>query len=353
SAARSMAEVAMRLAEPETNAADRVMTVGQAVRREVSAMNEGIERTIARATELEALVHSEVSALERSYSENELRVRTLVQELGLEREAIIGHSDRIRTAIAGAHTKLKDDLETASEDIASRIAVSGEAFASLIDTRAAALTDKSDHALENLSTMLTTRTDALLSGLTTAGVALSNEFDARLDALSDNLTQRGEQLLSQFETRASTLDANTEKLNAALNERARQLNETLIARTRDLNESLRIGQQAISGGLDDVLSSLNSALDEKGASFRQSLKSSADDAIMDLDLRGGFFEEKLQTTVGQLASAFDERFHEFASAFDKRASQLDTKLMESLHRINETVSGGSEAIGGALDSSVD
>ncbi len=61
-AARSMAEVALRLAEPETAAADRVMTVGQAVRREVSAMNEGIERTIARATELETLVHSEVNA---------------------------------------------------------------------------------------------------------------------------------------------------------------------------------------------------------------------------------------------------------------------------------------------------
>ena len=49
-AARSMAEVALRLSEPETIAADRIMTVGQAVRREVSAMNEGIERTIARAT---------------------------------------------------------------------------------------------------------------------------------------------------------------------------------------------------------------------------------------------------------------------------------------------------------------
>ncbi|MBN9055936.1 MAG: kinesin, partial [Rhizobiales bacterium] len=62
SAARSMAEVALRLSEPETVAADRIMSVGQAVRREVSAMNEGIERTIARATELETLVHSEVNA---------------------------------------------------------------------------------------------------------------------------------------------------------------------------------------------------------------------------------------------------------------------------------------------------
>ena len=62
-AARSMAEVALRLAEPETVASERIMTVGQAVRREVSALNEGIERTIARATELETLVHSEVNAL--------------------------------------------------------------------------------------------------------------------------------------------------------------------------------------------------------------------------------------------------------------------------------------------------
>jgi hypothetical protein len=68
SAARSMAEVALRLAEPENIAGDRILTVGQAVRREVSAMNEGIERTIARASELETLVHSEVNALERSYS---------------------------------------------------------------------------------------------------------------------------------------------------------------------------------------------------------------------------------------------------------------------------------------------
>ena len=65
----------MRLAEPETIAADRVMTVGQAVRRAHRPTNEGIERTIARATELETLVHSEVNALERSYADNELRVR--------------------------------------------------------------------------------------------------------------------------------------------------------------------------------------------------------------------------------------------------------------------------------------
>ena len=67
-AAQSMTEVAFRLAEPEGLANDRVMMVGQAVRREVAAMGEGIERTLARAVELETLVHTEVNELERAYA---------------------------------------------------------------------------------------------------------------------------------------------------------------------------------------------------------------------------------------------------------------------------------------------
>ncbi len=65
------------------------MSVGQAVRREVSAMNEGIERTIARATELENAGSLGSDGAGRSYADNELRVRGLVHELGSERDAIV------------------------------------------------------------------------------------------------------------------------------------------------------------------------------------------------------------------------------------------------------------------------
>ena len=50
-AALDMAEAAYRLTEPETNAQERVMMVGQAVRREVAALGEGIERTLSRAVD--------------------------------------------------------------------------------------------------------------------------------------------------------------------------------------------------------------------------------------------------------------------------------------------------------------
>ena len=253
SAARSMAEVALRLAEPENIAGDRILSVGQAVRREVSAMNEGIERTIARASELETLVHSEVNALERSYTDNEVRVRGLVQELGNERDAIVTHAERIRASITGAHEQLRSDLSQAGDDLTNRLSTSGQAVAQLLDTRAAQLQNQTSEVSEAIENLLASRTQGLLDTLKTSGQDLTDEFDTRIEILRAQLEQRGKALLNEFETRASSLDANTEKLNAALSERARELNETLIARTREISESIGVGQQAIAGGLEDTL----------------------------------------------------------------------------------------------------
>ena len=117
-AARSMTEVAVRLAEPETIATEQMVTLSQAIRREVASMGDGIERALARASELETLVRSEVSNLERSYSDNERRVRSLIDELASERESILTNADRVRGAIALAHDNLSRDFAGASSRFA-------------------------------------------------------------------------------------------------------------------------------------------------------------------------------------------------------------------------------------------
>jgi hypothetical protein len=83
--ASAMTEVAVRLAEPDKLAEQSVASLGQTIRRQVAAMNDAISRAIGRAGELEALVHNEVATLERSYSDNELRVRGLISELAAAR----------------------------------------------------------------------------------------------------------------------------------------------------------------------------------------------------------------------------------------------------------------------------
>src|SRR5262245_31429859 len=85
----AMTEVAVRLAEPDRAAEQAAASLGQAVRRQVSFMNDAISRALGRAGELEALVHNEVAALEKSYGENEHKIKGLIQELVGERHALV------------------------------------------------------------------------------------------------------------------------------------------------------------------------------------------------------------------------------------------------------------------------
>src|ERR1700712_258120 len=99
--AQSMAQVAIRFSEPEGTSSDAMVTVGQAIRREVAAMGDGVERAIARAGELETLVANEVSALERAYSDNEVRIRALLQDIAHQRDNLVGQAEQVRSAISG------------------------------------------------------------------------------------------------------------------------------------------------------------------------------------------------------------------------------------------------------------
>ena len=139
-AARSISEVASRLAEPEQAATESVVTVSQAIRREVAAMGDGIERALARASELELLVHNEVAALERSYSDNEVRMRGLIDDLANQREAIVINSERVRTSIVSAQESLSKDLREASEQIAENVIESGSRITLALSDRGEQIT---------------------------------------------------------------------------------------------------------------------------------------------------------------------------------------------------------------------
>ena len=159
------------------------MTVGQAVRREVAAMGEGIERTLARAVELETLVHTEVNELERAYSQNEMRIRALVDGLGSERDALISHAERVRTSISGAHETLRDELGSASDMIRDFIL----------------------SASTKLSMTITDSGGTLIDRINESGMSIFDSIDQRLDDVSERITTSGEAFASLLDTRIATL----------------------------------------------------------------------------------------------------------------------------------------------------
>ncbi|TMJ34935.1 MAG: hypothetical protein E6G87_13425 [Alphaproteobacteria bacterium] len=76
-----LVQTAMRLVRPQDIAADGLASIAQAVRSEVDVLVGGVEHAVQRASELEGIVHKEISAIERAFGGNEERIRTLVAGL--------------------------------------------------------------------------------------------------------------------------------------------------------------------------------------------------------------------------------------------------------------------------------
>ncbi|MGI9414067.1 MAG: hypothetical protein ACR2PM_10380, partial [Hyphomicrobiales bacterium] len=85
---QTLVQTALRLIRPEDVANEGFSTIGQAVRRELGQLVGGVEHAIARAGELETIVHKEISALERAFGGNEERIRTLLDGLEKQRTAL-------------------------------------------------------------------------------------------------------------------------------------------------------------------------------------------------------------------------------------------------------------------------
>src|SRR5882762_11091081 len=160
--AQSMAQVAIRFSEPEGAASDSMVTVGQAIRREVAAMGDGVERAIARAGELETLVANEVAALERAYTDNEVRIRALLQDIAHQRDNLVGQAEQVRSAISGVQIDLRHDIALISDAIASRVDEVAKSITGALEERGAHITAALSNAGDNMILALGERGGDLL-----------------------------------------------------------------------------------------------------------------------------------------------------------------------------------------------
>jgi hypothetical protein len=197
----AMTEVAVRLAEPDRSAEQSAASLGQAVRRQVSFMNEAISRALGRAGELEALVHNEVSALEKSYTDNEHKIKGLIAELAGERHALVNTTDKVSETLKTMGSEvpsLIDKLSTQQVKLAKIIESAGQ---NLI-----ALETQLSTAGGVLETSLANRTQQLQSALDDYTVALDATLANRAEALDVQLVERTRALDAAFSERLALFD---------------------------------------------------------------------------------------------------------------------------------------------------
>ena len=313
--AQSMAQVAIRFSEPEGAASDSMVTVGQAIRREVAAMGDGVERAIARAGELETLVANEVSALERAYSDNEVRIRALLQDIAHQRDNLVGQAEQVRSAISGVQIDLRHDIALISDAIASRVDEVAKSITGALEERGAHITS-----------------------------ALSNAGDNMILALGE----RGGDLLDRLEeasaeTTRAVLDA-SERLTTSLNFKTGHVHDEFVDLADRVHEMLNERIDRITSEFEQRSSTIVDGISDRTEQVHDSLKNSSDSLLLELELRSGDLVSKIDDAGNRLATQILTSGDKASDALDVTVNSLVAKVVSQTETAHDTLSPADERV---------
>jgi len=298
--AQSMARVAMRLAEPESVARDSIVTVGQAIRREVAAMGDGVERALARASELEALVQNEVAALERAYSDNEVRILGLLQDLGSQRDILVGQAEQVRAALNNVQIDLTQDLSTISDLVGQQVDEAAQRITHSLAERGEQITLTLGQIGDNMIQQLGERGSDLLDRLEAASVETSRAITLASEQLGSSLDFKTSHIGEEFAEIATGLEdmmaSRLDRITENFSEKSLAVVDLMIGRSKELTDAII-----------ETSSELAETIATRADEANSTLKSSGESILLDLDLRGGEVAAKLQQAGNQIAETLISR----------------------------------------------
>ncbi len=320
----AMTEVAVRLAEPDRSAEQAAASLGQAVRRQVSFMNEAISRALGRAGELEALVHNEVAGLEQSYNENEHKIKGLIQELVGERHALVSTTDKVAETLKAMGGEVPNLIEKLSQQQIKLAKIIEGAGQNLI-----ALENQLATASGSLETTLVNRTQQLQAVLDDYTVALDATLASRAEALDKQLVERTRALDAAFSERLAlfddTMTRSATAIDAAMGERARALTATLERQAGDLDESLLRSTIAIDTVVGEKGRALTAGMEGQVLSLTDTLSRTA---------------VAIDTVVGEkaraLTAAMDTHVRALSDTLGRHANNLDESLIQGIDAVRRT-----------------
>jgi hypothetical protein len=317
--AESMAEVAMRLAQPESSARESIVTVGQAIRREVAAMGDGVERALARAAELEALVHNEVSALERAYNDNEVRIRDLLSELSNQRETLVSQAEQVRNAIASVHLDLAHDITSVGDLVADKVNEVAQRVTRSLTEKGEHITLALGHAGDSMIDALSERGSTLLDRLETTSDHATTAIASASDRLSASLKFQTEHVHDEFADLAG-------RLQQMMSARLDQVAQGFAQKAAITIETMASRSEQFTHAIADTSTRMAESIAARADEVNTTLRSTGDSLVLDLSMRGGDVVSKMEQTGARITDTIVNRSNAVADTFRESAETLVTAL---------------------------
>jgi hypothetical protein len=326
----SMAEATLRFAQPETAAHDSIMSIGQAIRREVAAMGDGVERALARAVELESLVNNEVAVLERAYSENEVRIRNLLAGLAQQREILVGQAEQVRDAITHVHLDLSQDITTVSELIAERVNETAQRVTQALADKGEQITVALGTAGDGMIEQLGVRGASLLKQLETTSESTTHAIDAAGERMTTGLNFKSDQISEQVLTISTglqqSLATRLDEVVGGFSQKSASVLATVENRTRELSDSISVRSETVSQALMETTGRIAETIAARADEVNKSLKTTGESIVLDLSLRGTDMVSKLEGIGQKITEQIVSRGDFLTQQFGSQAETLATSV---------------------------
>ncbi len=327
---RAMTEVTLRLAEPEGVSTDAIVSVGQAIRREVAALGDGIERAVARASELESMVRSEVATLEQAYGDSESRVRALIHDLHGERQSVIEHATQVRDAIATAHEAFAFDVQ----NIADRVA-------SALDTATGRITDNITVRAEEARTQIVESGNSLVENLIQRAEEARSNINDTGSTLVDALVSRAEEARLRLHDTGSvlvdTMVSRAEEARNNINDTGSTLAETLVARAEEARSQFHQTGSVLVDTLATRAEEARSRINDTGSTIVDTLVTRAEEARSRINDTGSTLVDNLLTRTEEARTHIHDTGNLLVDTLVSRASEAHGKISQTGQTLVETL----------------
>ena len=339
--AQSMAQVAMRLAEPESVARESIVTVGQAIRREVAAMGDGVERALARASELEAMVRNEVAALERTYSDNEVRIRGLLQDLANQRDTLVGQAEQVRSAINNVHIDLTQDLSTISDLVGQQVNEAAERITHSLAEKGEHITVALGQIGDNMIQQLSVRGEDLIVRLEGASEETARALATASDQLTTSLNFKTDHISEEFSEIARGLEdmmsARLDSVTDNFSEKSLSVVDMMVGRSQELTDSIV-----------NTSSQLAETFAARAEEANSTLRASGELIVLDLNLRGGDVAKKLEAAGARVAESLIARTAKMTDTVRETAEQVAETLAARTGEVTNTLKASADQVAGVV-----
>lgn len=374
---RGLVRAVSKMSTVETGTSDRAESVAQAVKQEMASVDQALDRTLARAAQLERLLKSEYLDFERSFADNEQRLRTFLDTMSSERAAIVTNAEKVRSAIAGAHQNLSRDLDEASDRFARLVGEAGMNLAQTIDNKseelaksAASASDRCaarlDAALEGsiirASDLVETRGDKFAALLSSRGNELDERLSARMKEASDLLERQikdaQDKASFRIDAMATQIDKLLKKMDNGIGERGDAINAMLATRTIEIAKTLKETGQDFRDTLDRTTvvaddfvkkaHAINMQLDQQVTRLSSAVVEPLEAVTADLDEKGRALSATLADRFGAIDTMLSLQTNRLSTVLDREFQTLKLTLDTSTEAIRSALGDGSSEIKGTV-----